>query len=124
MTFPHHPNYELCTMNYSLLLPLAATIIIELLVLLALKEKRKKVLLASVVVNILTNVPLNIYVIATEPDLSYILLAELLVVIIETLWYYVFVRDLRQAAIYSFLCNAISFLLGVLADILLLILPV
>ena len=111
-------------MNYSLLIPLAATIIIELLVLLALKEKRKKVLLASVVVNILTNVPLNIYVIATEPDLSYILLAELLVVIIETLWYYVFVRDLRQAAIYSFLCNAISFLLGVLADILLLILPV
>ena len=107
-------------MHYELIISLVATIVIELLVLLALKEKRKKVLLASVAANILTNVPLNIYVIAVEPDFRYILLAELLVVIIETLWYYAFVRNLRQAAIYSILCNAISFLLGLLADILLL----
>ena len=45
-----------------LLLALVPTILIELGVLVLLREKSKKVLGASVVINILTNLPLNLYV--------------------------------------------------------------
>lgn len=53
-----------------LLFALLPTIIIELAVLRFLRERRKKVLLGSVVMNILTNIPLNI--------LAYYILQDLL----------------------------------------------
>ena len=43
------------------LLALVATVLIELGVLYLLGEKRKRVLLASVVINVATNVPLNLF---------------------------------------------------------------
>ena len=110
-------------MLYFLILPLIATIIIELMVLLALKERRRKVLLASVIINILTNVPLNIYVMTAQCEWSIIVLAELLVVIIEMLWYYAFIKKWSQSAVYSCLCNAISFLIGLLFAMVLFINP-
>ena len=106
-----------------MMLTLFFTIIIEILVLLALRERRKRVLVASVVVNILTNIPLNMYVKAVHPDWGIILLAEGIVFIVETIWYYLFIKKLPQAAIYSFLCNAISFLLGLLFTFLSFLLP-
>ena len=97
-----------------LLIPLVATIVIEYGVLRLLGEIRKKVLWSSVIVNILTNVPLNLMVVDYDFDWGVILIGEAVVIVVETLWYYFFVKAFRQACVYGVLCNAISFLTGVL----------
>lgn len=102
-----------------LLLALVPTILIELGVLLLLRERRKRVLWSSVVINVFTNVPLNLYVMFVDESFITILLAELLIILIEAAWYWLFVRRLSQAFIYSSLCNAISFLTGLLFVLLL-----
>jgi len=101
----------------SLLLTLLPTIAIELAVLFSLRERRADVLWSSVVVNILTNVPLNLFVIYVTNSVLTVIVGELLVVVLETLWYWYFVGNWRQSAIYSFLCNGISFLLGLLVQL-------
>lgn len=103
----------------SLLLTLVPTIIIELGVLWLLREHRASVLWPAVVVNILTNVPLNLYVTYVSDSLNTIIVAELLIIVVEALWYHYFVRNLRMATIYSVLCNGMSFLLGLLIQLLL-----
>ena len=95
-----------------LLMALVPTILIEGGVLWLMGERRKKVLGASVVVNVLTNVPLNLYLIHVDGGMGSILAGELIVVVVETLWYLIFVKQLKQALIYSTLCNATSFLIG------------
>jgi peptidoglycan biosynthesis protein MviN/MurJ (putative lipid II flippase) len=96
------------------LLALLATILIEVAVLVLLGERRQKVVWASVAINIITNVPLNIVLQHVEQTAVAIAIGEAVVVIIELLWYYLFVRNIRQAAVYSVLCNAISFLIGLI----------
>ena len=95
-----------------LLWPLVATIVIELAVLLYLGERHKKVLWASVGINILTNVPLNIVVSYVDDIWFSLIIGELVVVIVEALCYWWLVRGWQQAVVYSLLCNAISFLVG------------
>lgn len=101
-----------------LILALIPTILIELAVLLLLRERRKRVLASSVVVNIITNVPLNLYVCYISNSLLTLLLGEVTVVLVEALWYYVFTRELSRSFTYSILCNAISFLTGLLIQFL------
>ena len=101
-----------------LLTALVATILIEYGVLLLLGERRRNVLLGSVVVNVLTNVPLNLYVIHHDIGAAGVAQAEGLVVVAEALWYFAFTRSLRQSCVYSLLCNAVSFLTGLLFAIL------
>ena len=55
------------TLVVVLLIALVLTILIELGVLLLLGERQKRVLCSSVVVNVLTNVPLNIILYYTTP---------------------------------------------------------
>lgn len=100
-----------------LLTALVPTILIELGVLWMLLERRKKVLLSSIAVNVLTNIPLNLYVLLVGDSMGEIFVGEILVFLVESAWYWFFTRSLRQAIIYSFLCNAISFLLGILVQI-------
>jgi hypothetical protein len=107
------------TLIVILLLALVPTILIELGVLQLLREKRNKVLWSSVVINVFTNVPLNLYVMFIDESFTTILLAELLIILVEAAWYWLFVRRLSQAFIYSTLCNAISFLTGLLFVLLL-----
>ena len=95
-----------------LLWPLVATIVIELLVLLYLGERRKTVLWASVGMNILTNVPLNLVAFFVDDMWLTLIIGELLVVLVEALCYWWLIHDWQQASIYSLLCNAISFLIG------------
>lgn len=102
---------QLITRLLSTLIP---TILIEWGVLWLLLERRKKVLLSSIAVNVLTNIPLNLYVIYLDDSMGSILIGEVAVFLIEAVWYLCFTRNLRQAVIYSFLCNAISFLIGLL----------
>ena len=102
------------TLIVILLLALLPTVLIELGVLLLLREKRKKVLWSLVIINVFTNVPLNLYVTFVDESFTTILLAELLIILIEAAWYWLFVRRLSQAFIYSSLCYAICFLTGLL----------
>ena len=64
-------------------------------------------------------VPLNVYLLRCSGEWRDVLMGEVLVVVVECLWYYGFVRKWSQAAVYSLLCNAISFLTGVLFQLLL-----
>ena len=95
-----------------LLWPLVATIVIELGVLLFLGERRRKVLYGSVVMNVLTNVPLNLYAVHVSDGWSTLIVGEALVVLAEALCFRWLVGEWRQSWIYSLLCNAISFLAG------------
>lgn len=101
-------------MLITILPPLIATILIEYGVLRFLRERSRRVLWSSVVVNILTNVPLNLLVMDNGYDWGVILIGEVIVVLVESLWYYFFVRTWGKAFVYGFLCNAISFLSGLL----------
>ena len=99
-----------------LLIALTLTILIELGVLWLLMERRRKVLALSVVINVLTNVPLNLVVMHVGYSTMTVLIGELIVFIVETLWYLIIIRDIRKALIYSLLCNAVSFLIGLLGQ--------
>lgn len=111
LSFPLEVDNELVM---QLLVALILTILIEYGVLWMLLERRKKVLLSSIAVNVLTNVPLNLHLYFIDDRNGTILIGEVVVFLVEALWYWFFTRNLKQAAIYSFLCNAISFLIGLL----------
>ena len=95
-----------------LLVPLVATIVIELGVLLFLRERRRRVLMGSVAMNVLTNVPLNLFALYVVAGWNTALVGESLVVLVEALCYKRLVGEWQMAWIYSLLCNAISFLTG------------
>ena len=95
------------------LMPLMATILLESLLLLYMRERRWQVLSASVVLNIFTNVPLNAFIMAyniTSP--FYIFGLECVVVVIEFIGSWFVLHDQRKAFKYSFLCNSFSALVG------------
>lgn len=93
---------------------LLLTIAIEVGMLMLMGEKRRGVLMGAVAVNMLTNVPLNIFLMSYGYSTGRLAAGELLVLLAEALWYFMFVRQWRKAAIYSLLCNATSFLAGIL----------
>lgn len=101
----------------TILSALLLTVFIEGCVLLFIRERRWRVLLGSVVINICTNVPLSIWAISTWPGWGEIIVAELIIFAVETAAYFALVRNLRQAAAYSGLCNSISFLAGLLIEL-------
>ena len=80
----------------------------------ALRERRADVLWSSVVVNLLTNVPLHLFLVYVSNSVAAIVAGEVLVIVIEMMWYRYFVSSWRQAFLYSFLCNGISCLVGLL----------
>ncbi len=100
-----------------LLSALIATIVIEALVLLAIREYRWQVVGMSVVMNILTNLPLNLFLLA-NPALHASLPAQIAlecgVMAVEALMYALVVHDVRKAFSYALLCNVISYLSGLL----------
>ncbi len=102
--------------TYGIAYALIFTILIEYAVLRCLGERRRKVLLSSVLVNILTNVPLNLYILYIGDSVAEIAVLEIMVVLAETAWYYLFTRKMSQSLVYSVLCNSISFLTGLLMD--------
>ena len=97
---------------------LILTILIEYGVLWMLKERRMTVLISSIGINVLTNLPLSLYLYHIGNNFGNILIGEVAIFLIEAVWYWFFTRSLKQAVIYSFLCNAISFLIGELLLIL------
>ena len=106
--------FSLYFMSAALLL----TISVEMGVLWLMGEKRRKVFVGAVIINILTNVPLNLVLLAVGNSVGRLLTGELLVLVAETIGYYILIRGWKQAIIYSLLCNATSFLVGVLIQLL------
>jgi hypothetical protein len=101
-----------------LIMPLVLTILIELGVLLLMGERQRRILWLSVVVNMLTNVPLNLSLFYLEADDMTVIVGELVVVVVEALWYFAFLRKWKKAIAYSLFCNVISFLSGLVLLIL------
>ena len=91
---------------------LVATIVIELGVLFFVGERRRKVLYGSAAMNVLTNVPLNLYAFYMGDVWNALIVGEIMVILTEALCYRWLVGEWQQAWIYSLLCNAISFLAG------------
>lgn len=98
-------------MVYNYIVPLLLTMLIELLVLKLLGEKEKKILVSSLIVNALTNPAIN-YFIADNYTIFNVAVGEIVVVMIEMIWYYFFGKSFKDALIYSALCNAVSFFAG------------
>lgn len=107
-------NLHLSPDHNFMLSALLLTITIELGMLMLMGEKRRDVLIGSVAVNVLTNVPLNYFLLPYAGNMAYLAVGELTVLFVEMLWYFYFVRQWQRAAIYSLLCNVTSFLVGVL----------
>ena len=107
-------NTSLTFNHHFMLSALLLTISIEEGMLLLMGEKSKSVLMGAVAVNILTNVPLNYFLLTCGSTTERLIASELIVVAVEALWYFLFTRQWRKAAVYSMLCNATSFLVGIL----------
>ena len=99
---------------YFMLAALLLTISVELGMLRLMGEKHRKVFVGSVVINILTNIPLNLVLFAVGSTLGSLLTGELLVLVLEAIGYYILIHDWKRALFYSLLCNVTSFLVGVL----------
>lgn len=110
-------NLQLSSEHYFMLSALLLTISVEVGMLLLMGEKRKGLLIGAVAVNILTNVPLNYFLLTFGNSTERLLGGELLVLLVEALWYYAFTHQWRKAAIYSLICNATSFLVGILIQL-------
>ena len=98
----------------SLLCALLFTILIELAMLWLLTEWDEKTALASVGMNVLTNVPLNLFVFWVDDSWLTILVGEVLVVMVETLIFFHYKKPFSRAFIISLLCNATSYFVGLL----------
>ena len=110
-------NLDLSFSHYFMLSALLLTISVELGMLLLMGEKRKDVLMGAIVINILTNVPLNYFLLTYGNSTGRLIVGELIVLLVEALWYFLFVHQWRKAAIYSLICNATSFLVGILIQL-------
>lgn len=96
-----------------LLVPLMATIILESLLLLCMRERRWQVLAISVLLNICTNVPLNVFVMAYNViSPLYLVGLECVVVAVELVGYWSVLHHRGKALKYSLLCNSFSALVG------------
>lgn len=102
----------------ALLVPLMATILLESLLLLYMRERRWQVLAASVLLNIFTNVPLNAFIMAYGATSPLCLLGlECVVVAVEFVGYWLVLHNRSKAFVYSLLCNSFSFLVGFLCQL-------
>lgn len=95
------------------------TVIIEFIALWFIGERKKGILSYSILINLITNVPLNIflYFYNYKSELMYwliVLLLELLIFFIEAILYKIVIKNTKKSFMYSFICNSYSFLIGLL----------
>ena len=104
-----------------ILFSLILTIVIELVILWLIKAN-KKILITSIIINIITNLSLNIFLYYYYFDnitMYWITIIglELLVFIIEGLTYYLVNKDIRLSFKYSLFANGGSFLIGLIISL-------
>ncbi len=105
-------------------LAIALTVAIEYGMLRLMGEGHRRILRTSVVMNVITNLALNLTLLMfvqydTASQLRAELIGEVAVVAVEALWYAFFLKNIRQACVYSVLCNAVSYLSGIFLQLLL-----
>ncbi len=97
---------------------LILTIFLEEIMLFFLKEKKAIVYLIQLIMNIITNVSLNIYLIfGTYPGRYYNLIViglEIAIIIVEALIYNIKLKNFKISLKYAFFCNIFSYLVGIL----------
>ena len=95
---------------------LLLTIVIELVVLLILNVKDKKTFLASVIINVFTNVSLNLIIQIIPATYYHIVVIglEIIIVIVEYYFYYLLLRNAKQAIKIALFCNLASYLTGLI----------
>ena len=98
-----------------ILLAIIFALLIKALVLRIFGEKRKKVYIAMLIMNLFTNVPLNIYsVVALDSRfIAYVPLIIIGITIVETIVYlFVTGKEIKKSILYGIFCNAYSFVVG------------
>ena len=96
-----------------LIIPLLTTIIVEEIVLLVFREKHIKMYVACLIVNVITNLSLNIILQFSSNYYLMLIILEITVVIIEGFVYYLIKKDWKMAIILALVCNIMSFVVGV-----------
>ena len=107
----------------SVIISYVLTCAIELIILLILKEKNKKILFGSLLINLITNVSLNLFINYYHFDtlLNYFALViglELLIITAEGLLYYLIDRDISKSIKYAIILNVTSYLVGLILSLL------
>lgn len=94
---------------------LLITIIVEELFLLIQKEKNYKIYLGCLIINIVTNVTMNIALqyLANNYYLFLIIL-EVMVVLIEALGYFIINKNILKSLRLALVCNVVSLIIGFL----------
>ncbi len=95
---------------------LILTLIIEILVIFILREKKPVIYITCFITNIITNLTFN----SVTPLLPfnnyqiYIILFEILIVIVEAIVYLIVTKKFIKSIIYSFAANTLSYILGMI----------
>ena len=107
----------LILINYLYLIILKAlliTIVTEEICLLLMRERKIKVYLACLIINIVTNTSMNIILQHVNNYYTSLIIFEILVFIIEMLIYLLVTKKITKSIIYSLVCNVGSLLVGML----------
>ena len=93
---------------------LLITLVVELLMLFLLKERKIKIFIVCGIINIITNPILNIILQYTNHYYLLLIILEIVIVIIEGIIYYLFKKDIKKAFMISLICNLASLLMGMI----------
>ncbi|HQA20118.1 MAG TPA: hypothetical protein PLT15_04855 [Bacilli bacterium] len=109
--------FKVFMMFTPLLKPLVYTILLELLTLVFLKQQNFKIYGICLLINIITNVIINI-MLQEVAKYYYLLLMilEIIIVFIESTGYYIIKKDYFETFRVLFFCHFISFLIGSLIN--------
>lgn len=99
-----------------ILLALFLTLLIEAVVLLALRERSLIFHCFLVALNIFTNLTANLFLRIIQPQgnayIIFVACAETLILIVEACLICLFTRSIRKGVLYSVCCNTISYVVG------------
>lgn len=108
----------------SIIVSFLLTCIIEFIMLLIMKERSKKILNYSVIVNLITNIPLNLFIlnfnfINIVHYFSIVISLEILIIVIEWLLYYLVLKNIKKSLKYAIILNITSYIIGLIISIIL-----
>lgn len=95
-----------------LLKALIITIVVEELCLLIMREKSAKIYLLCFVMNIITNITMNVALQYSTDYYTSLIIFEIAVFVIEGLLYFAINKKIGKAIIISLVCNIASLLIG------------
>lgn len=108
----------------SIIVSFLLTCIIEFIALIIIKERDKKILNYSVIVNLITNIPLNLFILnfSFKNIVQYFIIVislEIVIIIIEWLLYYLLLKNIKKSLKYAIILNITSYIMGLIISIIL-----